>query len=323
MRQRKAQRGFLLITAVVLVVVVSLLVGAMAFMFVTGSQSGADNLQSGQALFIAEAGLERALRQKTLSSAYTGETNTSYANGSFTITTYSTDFSGNPLLTGWVRMMSVGTTSTGGASRTVEAIVGAQNLFPPAANADFNSTSPPNTNPCVIGSCTPANWNLSTTPAGVFQPWDDTGGPETPPTRAAYAVKPTTGTSTATNAGSFAFLTPMVVTAPTTLSLTFNYKVVTTGATSSEVQLTFTTTDGTTTWTATPAPFNSGNTGTYQTGSVSFSITGTGTKSLNSLAFTMFLKAGQPKQAWLDNLSLNSGSGTAPLSIRYWREDFF
>jgi hypothetical protein len=56
-----AQRGFLLITAVVLIVVASLLLTAMVYFSATGSQSAASHLESKQALFVAESGIERAL----------------------------------------------------------------------------------------------------------------------------------------------------------------------------------------------------------------------------------------------------------------------
>ena len=55
------QRGFLLITAVVLIVVAALLLTVMLFMGATGHESSAGHSQSGQALFVAETGVERAL----------------------------------------------------------------------------------------------------------------------------------------------------------------------------------------------------------------------------------------------------------------------
>lgn len=61
-----AQRGFLLITAVVLIVIGALLLSVMVFFAVTGNQSGTGNLQSGQALFLAESGLEYEQRRMAL-----------------------------------------------------------------------------------------------------------------------------------------------------------------------------------------------------------------------------------------------------------------
>ncbi|MEW6330520.1 MAG: hypothetical protein AB1560_03570 [Pseudomonadota bacterium] len=309
------QGGFLLIAAVVLIVGAALVLTLMVFLSATGAMSTADHVTSNQALFIAESGLEKGTREFSLNSAYGGETNTSLGNGNFTITTRTTDFSGNTLPSRHLRLQSVGKVSGSGATRTTETIVGPENLLPLSANADFNmpagACAPP---------CQPNNWILNADPVGSFTPWQDAGGPETPATRAAYATKPSPGSSTATNAGNFTFSSPIVVTAPATLQMNFDYKVVTSGSTSQEMQLTFTLTDGVTTWTA--PRFDSGNTGTYQNGSVAFNITGTGTKSITNLGFSLFLKSGQPKDAWLDNLALTTGSGPAKIETKAWREVF-
>jgi len=63
MDRRKRQRGMLLVAAIVLLVVVSALVAAIAFVTATSGSSATDNLQSGQALFLAESGLEYEQRQ--------------------------------------------------------------------------------------------------------------------------------------------------------------------------------------------------------------------------------------------------------------------
>lgn len=56
------QRGFLLVTAVVLIIIVSLILTVMVFLGATGTDSSVVHSQSGQALFAAESGMERALR---------------------------------------------------------------------------------------------------------------------------------------------------------------------------------------------------------------------------------------------------------------------
>ena len=63
MDRRRHQRGFLLIVAIVLLVVASILAATMAFMVATSGSSASDNLKSGQALFLAESGLEYEQRQ--------------------------------------------------------------------------------------------------------------------------------------------------------------------------------------------------------------------------------------------------------------------
>lgn len=311
------QRGFLLIMAVVLIVIAALVLSVMVFFSTTGNQATTRHMSSKQALFIAESGIEKGIREWKLNPAYTGEANTPFSYGTFTVVTSSTDFSGAPLPTGQLRFISTGTTSSGLAERVAEAIAGPENLLPTSANADFNNPpgacSPP---------CSPTNWTLFENPPGSFVPWDDTGGPDG--TRAAYAEKLSPGPSTATNAGNFTFNPPVTVFAPVSLQMTFDYLVIRSspGGPNNELQLTFTLSDGVTTWTSIPAPFLSGHTGTYQQGTVTFNITGSGTTLLTNLSFTMFLKSGQPKRSWLDNLVLQTGVGPPNMEIKAWREDY-
>lgn len=60
-RAPSMQRGFLLITAVVLIVIVGLLAAVITFLSATGVLSGAQHAISAKALFVAESGMERAL----------------------------------------------------------------------------------------------------------------------------------------------------------------------------------------------------------------------------------------------------------------------
>lgn len=218
-RHAGRQRGFLLIAAVVLIVVAALVLTVIVFLSTTGSISSVRHLSSNQALFIAESGLEKGAREFSLNSAYAGETGTSFANGSFTITTRTTDFSGNTLPSGHVRLHSVGQIAGGAASRTIERIVGPENLLPLSANSDFNAPAG-----ACVPPCMPTNWDLQAT-SGTFVPWDDAGGPETPATRAAHADKTARGNSEAVNAGNFTFSSPIVVAVPTTMQMSFDYKV--------------------------------------------------------------------------------------------------
>jgi hypothetical protein len=59
----KQQRGFLLVVAIVLLVVGSMLAASMAYMVATSGGSATDNLQSGQALFLADSGGEFEARR--------------------------------------------------------------------------------------------------------------------------------------------------------------------------------------------------------------------------------------------------------------------
>jgi type II secretory pathway pseudopilin PulG len=56
------QRGFLLISAVVLIVIAALILTTMVYLSATSNDSGAGNLQSTQALFVAESGIENLQR---------------------------------------------------------------------------------------------------------------------------------------------------------------------------------------------------------------------------------------------------------------------
>jgi hypothetical protein len=121
MKAPACQRGFLLILAVIIIMVAAVMAAAIATLTSGGAQSGGLHVQSTQALFIAESGLEKAIRERSLSNAYVGEGPTTMGQGSYTITVLNTDFSGAALPSGQRRLSSVGT--IGSATRTVEAIV--------------------------------------------------------------------------------------------------------------------------------------------------------------------------------------------------------
>lgn len=82
------QRGALLIVAIVLVVVIAVLVSSLSFMAVSNIGSSGGNLSSAQALYIAEAGLQRALYVRGASGPTAtctfAETNVAVGAGSFT-----------------------------------------------------------------------------------------------------------------------------------------------------------------------------------------------------------------------------------------------
>ncbi len=88
------QRGFLLVTAVVLIVIVAVILTVMLFLGATGNDSSVVHSQSGQALFVAESGLEyerRRLAQnvdwyRATTDPFDGVTN-NFGQGSFTVAT--------------------------------------------------------------------------------------------------------------------------------------------------------------------------------------------------------------------------------------------
>lgn len=324
-RNAGKQGGFLLIAAVVLIVAAALVLTVLVFLSTTGSISAARHGSSSQALFIAESGIEKGIREWKLNPAYTGETNTPFANGGFTVTASSTDFSGAPLPAGRQRFLSVGAVAGGDAMRTVNAIAGPENLLPPAANSDFNQAP---SNPCVESlGCEPTNWDLNAVlppsrdiPANRFTPWDDTGpAPGTSTDRAAYVAKRWNGPDSATGAGNFTFAPPVTVVAPVTLDLRFDYWIEG-GNAAKEGYFNFTLSDGVTNWSAPET--SSPHTGAWQTMQTTVTITGTGTKLITNLSFTFRLQSGQPKEGWLDNIVLGSGGGTPKLEVKTWREDY-
>jgi hypothetical protein len=197
-----------------------------------------------------------------------------------------------------------------GAQRVVEAMLRNEGNLLGDANANFDDPLPP----CVAPGCVPTGWTFS---AGQ---WQDGGGASgAADDRAAYVVKPSPGGSTATTAGSFG-LPSFTLTAPATLTLSFDYKVVTSGGSNKEAQLFFSVSDGSTTYQADPWPFEDGHTSSYLSDSVTIDIGGTGSVTITDFSFTLFAKAGQPKQIWLDNLDLRDPAGGGSVALRQWRE---
>ena len=98
MKPAHSQQGSLLIVAVVMIVVIGFLGGAVSFLVVSQVSSGVDQARSDEANYIAESGLERGIRQWSLSpSAYVGEGPVAFGRGSFTIALSANDVLGNPL----------------------------------------------------------------------------------------------------------------------------------------------------------------------------------------------------------------------------------
>src|SRR5712692_8092223 len=82
------QKGFLLIAAVILIAVLAaFFTVSFTFFFVSNTGSGLNHMQSAQALYVAESGLERAVsdfRASGTSCAALSYTNVSFPPGSFT-----------------------------------------------------------------------------------------------------------------------------------------------------------------------------------------------------------------------------------------------
>ncbi|MEA2079619.1 MAG: hypothetical protein U9P00_07145 [Pseudomonadota bacterium] len=207
-----------------------------------------------------------------------------------------------------------GEISTFGVQRTVDATLRNDGNLLGDTNPDFNE---PDMFPCSAPSCSPTGWNL---PAGG---WDDNGGPSGVGDRAAYVEKPINGAHTATTAGSFG-LSPFTVTAPATLTLDFDYKVIASGGgNSAKVSYLFSVWDGTTTYAAPDVDIKSSTSSganDFVPGTVSISISGSGPVTIMEFRFSMEAKSGQPKWGWLDNLDLRGPGGGGGLHLLQWAE---
>lgn len=316
-----AQRG-----AVNLIAVLFLFTAVMAMLAMVMSMTATDMTDSAmqsrsvQALLLAESGLERATNRYGTSSACTaagvgaGATSYSLGSGSFTIdSAATTDFTGAALASTFCRVQATGTAGSN-AKRVVQAIIDRSgNILPPSANANFNAP----TGACV-SPCSPTGWLLSASGSSLGALWDDAGGPDG--SRSAYVAK-NNGPTAGTTAGQFTFAPPVSVTGPTTLTITFDYKHEIGEPAGGTMGLTFTLSQqapGVLTWTS--AEFLAARAPGYRSGSLTISITQTGTFLIDKLNFSLTAKAGQAKQIWLDNIVLQGPPGSPNLRLTGWRE---
>lgn len=392
--RRAAQRGFLLIAAVVLIAVGAVMALALTLMVGGGGVAGGEQVASSQALFAAESGIERAFyayskqaavcngvalgfsRDVGPASYTTGAVR--YAPTSTTLRAAVTDAqtvipltadtgyapfgrvkieyeqvnyarkgataadcnpypapcllgvergaistaavahaAGRTVIQDQCLVSSTGTHPGSGVTRRLDAVIGIGNLLPPSANTNFNLPY----GSCSYPACQPTGWTLN--PSASYTPFTDTGGPDG--SRAAYALKADNGPVEVTSAGNFAFSPAITLTAPITLSMSFDYKVERIGNanTSNELSLTFVLRDSAgTAYSSTE--FTSGAdpaTAPWRSSSVNIVITGTGAKTLTNLEFSMRMKPGQAKHSWLDNLALTS-TANPTIKVQNWREDF-
>ena len=125
MKSLKRQRGSLLIIAVVMIVIIGFLSTVITSLSVGQGNADLDDAGSTQALYLADSGLERGIRQWLQNpGTYTGEGPVSFGSGTFTVTVSTTDASGAPLSANQRRIDSAGEVATAGgtAKRTAEII---------------------------------------------------------------------------------------------------------------------------------------------------------------------------------------------------------
>ncbi len=319
MKPMAGQSGAVSVITVMLLAFIVMLVLTMSVQIsTTGLSDTLYQKDSVAALFLAESGLERVswnFSDSGVCDTALAEGPVSLGSGSFTVENlgagFNTDFSGAALPVGQCRVRVAGNVSGSNTVRTLEAVLQMDSNLIQSANPDFNDPS---------GAGPPTGWTFSQSGSFAGNPWDDTGGPDG--SRSAFIQKPDSGNLAANGAGSFT-LSSFTITAPITLTMTFDYKVENGNAPNS-MQLSFSVSDGVSTYSS--AVYEDRNTGgSYVTGSTNISITGSGPVTLSTLSFQLVAKAGQPNRIWLDNLVLTGGGGGAggPVALRQWREVVF
>ena len=293
------QRGAATILAVMfLVVSVSLMVVAALNMAGSDITDTAMHSDAIEALFIAESGVEHASYQYANGTACPDLAGLigSIGRGSFVIT----DAALNPALECEVDITAT-ITAPRSVQRRISVTLRAGGNLLASDNADFNDPE--------VGPGPPTGWTL---PAGS---WHDTGGPDG--SRSAYVVKPLNGPSEVTAAGAYS-LSSFTVSAPTTLTMSFDYRV-TNGNSPQEMHLTFELRDSNGNVYTHPL-YQRGSTGGYASGSVDIAIPGGAPVTITVLEFELVAKAGQAKQIYLDNLVLTDPAGGSSVGLVSWRE---
>ncbi len=325
-RSRRGMRGATSLLAVMfLLTTIAALLATVLTMTSSDIIDSSVQSDSVQALLLADSGIERAAYVfKTpangCDNAGVGAGPTQYALGAGTFTINSgvaLDFANVPLVANRCRVQATGRVGTG-VARTVDAIVERNgNTLPPGSNTNFNAPLGTCVSPCTQ----PTGWYLEAiVPSGQtsFTPFDDVDpAPGTPTDRTAYARKSWNGPQSATGAGNYTFSPPIMVNAGTTMQVTFDLWV-NGGSASKEAYYTFSLSDGVQTWSS--AQGDAPHTGAWTSRTVTIAITGTGTKSITQIAFQLELRAGQPKQAWLDNIVLQGAGGSGATRVIAWRE---
>lgn len=341
---RQTQRGAATIAITFLVLL--LIGGALTALFAQTGSSVADAAmaeQQAQALFVAEAGVSRAIRvygHDTSTSACANLSSVSpgpYSFGagmfSFSSSASFTETGADNKYFGYAKCRVHILGKVGNVWRVIEAnLLKSSTGFPPAANMDFNQPG----GACNSPGCTPTNWNFDVlTNAVNTQAWVDSGGKAG--TRGLY-LKKQNGPSTGTAAGGYNFDPPITRRGGSTLQLDFDYKNVINGG-SNKMSVVFTLYEKAIPaksgrrWTTTV--FYSGDTsgnwmrsgasGAPASPSVTLNNSVLNEKLyINAVDFTLKLDSGNNYETWLDNIQID-GEETSFTSeeralVTEWRE---
>jgi hypothetical protein len=225
---RRAQRGASLLIPVLLLITV-----AAFAVIVAASQSGGDiqgtdaNADSIQALYLAETGLERALKRFATGTACSGaltEAITDLGQIGLGTTAYridiaaglTTDFSGTTLPATQCRVPVTGTVIGSNVSRTIHAIVD-RNLLEGPANATFD-------NP--LAGLPPSGWTAQN-PANAFAPNGGATGTAPNCLRSAWTARNQPGAAANDRRATGTAAVNFTLTAASTTTITFNRRVIT------------------------------------------------------------------------------------------------
>ena len=304
-RQQRGAAG--LMAALFLILVVSIL-GQVTLRLASTSVNDSLLTHDGMAaLFLAETGLERAagvLAEGTITCGAGLAGSWTLAGGTVSIANlgagFNTDFAGAALPAGQCRVRATGSAGLYGAQRTVEAVIGtdAGNLLDP--NANFNNLD------CIFIICRPTGWSIG---YRGFWTWN-TGVGGTP----AFDIAKGSGGEESITAEHTTHV-PFTVTAPTTLTIDFDYSIVAPNNQDVVVQFEMSTGGS---FVYSGSRNYTGNSGGFVSDFIPVTVGGSGSVTIDGFQVTLIASAGQPKSLWLDNLVMSGAGGAA--GIVRWRE---
>lgn len=312
LRGLQRQRGAVgLLSALFLITAVLVMGQALLRQSASGANDSLITQDGVDALFLAESGLERAAAHLASGAATCDASlagSWSYAGGTVAIADlgagFTADFDGSALASGYCRLRSTGTSGLYGAQRTVEGIIGtdAGNLLGPYANFDDIF--------CIWVLCT--HWDTFWTGwPWSSSGWDHTGG--TGGSRALVMEK-NSGPSRLTRA-TLTSLSPFTVTAPTTLTVDFDYSII--APSNHDVTIEFELAVGGA-FVYSGSRNYAGNSGGFVSDSIAIPVTGSGPVTIDGFQVTLSANSGPQRSLWLDNLVMAGGGGGG--GIARWRE---
>ena len=260
--KRSAQRGIVGMVALMFIIIVVFFAMSQASTITASNISDSQRqIDSVEALFLAESGIEHiGYRFVTSGSPAVctdaqmgvGEADVTVGRGAFRVlATFTTDWDGDTLPATMCRVRVQGEITASKVKRTIETLVATEDDFISISSMNPNFNTSPYDNTRVDDGITPPdNWTLTGGTQGLaYIAWDQNGGNsdnnitcKTDATlvcnRAAFARKTTAGSGTASSGGAFTvpLATPIMIYAPKTLRLTFDFRVWTRGNSDQEMQ---------------------------------------------------------------------------------------